>query len=97
MSVFTHANLRLPQRFESALGTLFVTPKVHRVHHSIEIDEQHCNFGFDLTAWDRLFGTFRSKSRSGSGARLGLDATQRNADLGLLELLKQPFSPTYLL
>lgn len=30
-----------------------------------QVDEINSNFGFNLTWWDRLFGTYREQSRSG--------------------------------
>ena len=62
-AIWTHANLGLPQGGETALRMVLVTPDVHRVHHSIEVDESNANFGTITTLWDRLFGTFRPESR----------------------------------
>ena len=39
-----------------------MTPDMHRVHHSVEDDETNSNFGFNLSWWDRLFGTYREAS-----------------------------------
>jgi len=75
MSLFNHANLRLPQRVEQILRTVLVTPDVHRVHHSVWRDETDSNYGFQLVLWDRLFGTFTAQPRDGhESMRLGLDA-----------------------
>jgi len=50
-----------------------VTPDMHRVHHSIEDDETNSNFGFSLTWWDRLFGTYRDQPRAGQvGMTIGI-------------------------
>ena len=38
---------------------------MHRVHHSIEDDETNSNFGFNLSIWDRLFGTYRDQPHDG--------------------------------
>ncbi len=62
-SLFTHGNVRLPVAFERALRLVLVTPEMHRVHHSIEDDETNSNFGFNLSWWDRLFGTYRAAAR----------------------------------
>jgi sterol desaturase/sphingolipid hydroxylase (fatty acid hydroxylase superfamily) len=43
------------------------------VHHSVERDEHDSNFGFNLSLWDRLFGTYRAAPRLGqTGMRIGL-------------------------
>jgi sterol desaturase/sphingolipid hydroxylase (fatty acid hydroxylase superfamily) len=64
-SMFNHANVRIPPAVEPFLRGLLVTPDMHRVHHSIERDETNSNFGFNLSAWDRLFGTYRAQPRAG--------------------------------
>ncbi len=46
---------------------------MHRVHHSVEDDEANSNFGFSLTWWDRLFGTYRAQPRAGHiGMTIGI-------------------------
>ncbi len=67
-ALFTHADIRLPARAERAMGWLVVTPAMHRLHHSPLRAEHDTNFGFALSLWDRLFGTFRAKA----GAETGL-------------------------
>lgn len=62
-SLFTHGNVRLPPAGERVLRLVMVTPEMHRVHHSIEADETNSNFGFNLSWWDRLFGTYRAAAR----------------------------------
>lgn len=64
-SMFNHGNVRMPPALERALRLLLVTPDMHRVHHSIEEDETNSNFAFNLSVWDRLFGTYRDQPRAG--------------------------------
>ena len=61
-SMLTHANGRLPQRLDQLIRWLFVTPDMHRIHHSVEVGELNSNFGFNLAIWDRLFGTYRQRA-----------------------------------
>ncbi|WP_322789156.1 sterol desaturase family protein [Thiohalocapsa halophila] len=65
MAMFNHANVSLPPGVERPLRWLVVTPDMHRVHHSIEDDETNSNFGFNLSWWDRLLGTYRAQPRAG--------------------------------
>lgn len=65
MSMFNHGNVRLPLGLDKTLRWLVVTPDMHRVHHSVEDDEANSNFGFSLSLWDRLFGTYRDQPRAG--------------------------------
>lgn len=62
-AMFNHANVRLPAAVDAALRLLLVTPDMHRVHHSTDNAEANGNFGFNLSLWDRLFGTYRAQSR----------------------------------
>ncbi len=73
MAMFNHGNLRLPPALDRALRWLVVTPDMHRVHHSVEDDEANSNFGFNLSCWDRLFGTYRDQPRGGhEGMTIGI-------------------------
>jgi len=65
MAMFNHGNVGLPSGLDRALRWLVVTPDMHRVHHSVEDDETNSNFGFNLSWWDRLFGTYRDQPRGG--------------------------------
>ena len=65
MAMFNHGNVGLPKTLDNFLRWFVVTPDMHRVHHSIEDDETNSNFGFNLSWWDRLFGTYRDQPRAG--------------------------------
>ncbi len=66
-------NARLPLPVDRVLRWLVVTPDMHRVHHSVEDDEANSNFGFNMSCWDRLFGTYRDRPRGGHvGMRIGI-------------------------
>ena len=64
-AMFNHANLRLPKSLDSALRLLIVTPDMHRVHHSVVPAETDANFGFNLSCWDRIFGTYIPQPQAG--------------------------------
>ena len=67
-SMFNHGNVRLAGPLDRWLRCFLVTPDMHRVHHSVEVDESNSNFGFNLPWWDRLFGTYRAQPRVGHTA-----------------------------
>jgi sterol desaturase/sphingolipid hydroxylase (fatty acid hydroxylase superfamily) len=92
-SLFNHGNIRLTEKMDCFLRRFLVTPDMHRVHHSVIIRETNSNFGFNLSWWDRLFGTYRSQPAAGhKQMTIGL-STYRNAhELTLPMLLKLPFS-----
>ena len=62
-AMFNHANLRLREPVDRWLRRLLVTPEMHRIHHSMSVDETNSNFGFNLPWWDRLCGTYRARAR----------------------------------
>ena len=72
-AMFNHGNIRLPASLDRRLRWIVVTPDMHRVHHSVEVDETNSNFGFNLPWWDRLFGTYRAQPRAGhDGMTIGI-------------------------
>lgn len=68
-SIIEHANLRLPARADAVLRRIWVTPAMHRVHHSAHGQDHNHNYGFALSIWDHLFGTYRAQP---SGQQIGL-------------------------
>jgi len=93
MAMFNHGNVRLPLALDRALRWLIVTPDMHRVHHSVEDDEANSNFGFNLSWWDRLFGTYRDQPRGGhAGMTIGIHGYRQPRQVSWLPgLLALPF------
>jgi len=93
MAMFNHSNISLPSRLDRILRSLLVTPDMHRVHHSIETDEANSNFGFNLSWWDRLFGTYTDQPRMGQqGMLIGIRTFKEfNLCVPLSRLLLMPF------
>ena len=72
-AMFNHSNVRIAEWADRLLRPFIVTPDMHRVHHSVYRDEHNANFGFSISLWDRLFGTYLAAPRDGHIAmRLGL-------------------------
>jgi sterol desaturase/sphingolipid hydroxylase (fatty acid hydroxylase superfamily) len=67
-SLIEHSNVRLPNSLDRAIRHVFVTPAMHRIHHSAHDDDAHHNFGFAIAVWDRVFGSLRADPR---GERIG--------------------------
>ncbi len=92
-SMFSHGNIRLPAAFDRLLRLFLVTPDMHRVHHSTIVRETNSNFGFNLTWWDRICGTYRPQPEKGHlGMTIGLKEYRDPQRLTLLRLLIQPFT-----
>ncbi len=91
MALFNHANVRLPRAADRLLRYLLVTPDMHRVHHSILRNETDSNYGFNLSLWDRAFGTYVDQpARGHQGMTIGIpefrDAGQVDRLPGMLAL-----------
>ena len=81
-AVFTHSNISLPGRLDRVLRALFVTPDMHRVHHSVREPETNSNFGFNLSVWDRIFKTYRWEAEAPLTLGLSEHQTETPARLG---------------
>lgn len=90
-ALFNHANIALPSSLDRVLRLLVVTPDMHRVHHSVVPAETNSNFGFNLSLWDRLLGTYRAQPRAGhEGMTIGIEQFRTRRDLWLDRMLVQP-------
>jgi sterol desaturase/sphingolipid hydroxylase (fatty acid hydroxylase superfamily) len=94
MAMFNHSNVRLPLVLDKLLRRLIVTPDMHRVHHSHLADETNSNFGFNLSVWDRLFGTYRAQPAAGhTGMVIGIDTFRDPGEcVKLPGMLLMPFT-----
>ncbi|MCW1403573.1 sterol desaturase family protein [Novosphingobium sp. MW5] len=62
-TLWHHAAIRMPRRWSAVLERVVVTPRFHRLHHSVRPDDHDRNYGDLLTVWDRMFGTFKPPRR----------------------------------
>jgi sterol desaturase/sphingolipid hydroxylase (fatty acid hydroxylase superfamily) len=89
--MFHHSDLRLPLRLERQLSRLFVTPRMHGIHHSIIEDEVNSNWSSGLTLWDWLHGTLRLDVPQ-QEIDIGVPAYRRPEDVTLPKLIEMPFT-----
>jgi sterol desaturase/sphingolipid hydroxylase (fatty acid hydroxylase superfamily) len=88
----THANASLPEGIERLVRYIFVSPDLHRIHHSWEMAEQQLNFGQTFTWWDRMFGTYAGAANArGAAFRTGLTELEGVDDLTVGLMLRMPF------
>jgi sterol desaturase/sphingolipid hydroxylase (fatty acid hydroxylase superfamily) len=87
-ALFNHSNIKLPSRADRWLRRVLVTPDMHLIHHSILPSDQHHNYGFALTIWDRIFGTFAA---SRTKQAVGLASAQDKRPASVFWSLAQPF------
>lgn len=90
-AMFNHGNVTLGNRLDRLLRLIIVTPDMHRVHHSVRLEETNSNYGFNLPWWDRLFGTYTAVSKDGKTTlTIGLPEFQ-SVRMHLGSLLALPF------
>nr|WP_302467183.1 sterol desaturase family protein [Vibrio antiquarius] len=91
-AMFNHSNAKLALSADQKLRNVIVTPDMHRVHHSVIAKETNSNFGFFLSVWDRLFGTYRAQPELGhDDVVIGIPEIRNEAEQRLDKLLTQPF------
>ncbi len=92
LAMFNHANARIPLPLDRVLRWIIVTPDMHRVHHSVERPEHNTNFGFNLSCWDRVLGTYKDQPAQGhQGMTIGLKSFRQRTWQSLPRLLAMPF------
>ncbi len=64
-AMFNHANIKLPLWLDAIVRRVLVTPDMHRVHHSDQRSEHDSNYGFALSIWDQMFGTYIAQPEKG--------------------------------
>ncbi len=91
-SMFNHSNVRIPVQVDRMLRWIVVTPDMHRVHHSVIPRETNRNFGFNLSWWDRVLGTYLSDPSKGHEyMTIGLEQYRDPTRLTWLGLVALPF------
>ena len=92
-SMFNHGNIRIPNHIDKMVRYVFVTPDMHRIHHSRIQKEANSNYGFSISAWDRLFKTYTSKPNKGQvGMDIGISENQSHHQTNRLDgMMLMPF------
>ena len=88
--VMQHANVRLWGPLDRILSVAFVTPNVHKIHHSRDISETNSNYANLVTLFDRALGTYTPSSRAPEVV-YGLKTAQRMETATFPGLLTMPF------
>jgi sterol desaturase/sphingolipid hydroxylase (fatty acid hydroxylase superfamily) len=88
---FHHSNLALPKKIDSFINAIFVTPRMHGLHHSVVQSETDSNYSTIFSFWDRLHQT-KSKDVSIDKLEIGVAGYQNPHELGVKGLLLLPFT-----
>ena len=91
-TLFHHSNWRLPIRLERVLNLVFVTPRMHGIHHSIVERETNSNWGTIFCWWDQLHRTVR-RDIPQDEITIGVAPYRDEQELTVGRLLVLPFQP----
>jgi sterol desaturase/sphingolipid hydroxylase (fatty acid hydroxylase superfamily) len=89
-SVLEHANLRVPRWLDRIAVLVWVTPDMHKVHHSRDRIETDSNYANLFSFFDRLCGTFTPSSR-GPLVRYGINGYDAAEQQSIGAVLWLPF------
>lgn len=87
---FHHSNVRLPEQLERALNFVFVTPRMHGIHHSDYREETDSNYSVVFSVWDRLHRSFRWGIPQ-DDIRIGVPGYARPSDNSVGSLVRMAF------
>ena len=89
-TMFAHMNYRLPEKLNTLIGLVFITPNMHQVHHHYKQPYTDSNFGDVFSIWDRMFCTL--KKLPAGDLVFGIDTHMENEKSAKFKsLFKIPF------
>lgn len=89
-SVIEHSNIRVPRWLDRPLVWFWVTPDMHKVHHSRDRSETDSNYANLFSLFDRVFGTYTPSAR-GPLVRYGIEGYDSAQHQSIGAVLWLPF------
>jgi sterol desaturase/sphingolipid hydroxylase (fatty acid hydroxylase superfamily) len=89
-AVLEHANVRVPAWLDRVLVLVWVTPHMHKIHHSRERAETDSNYANLFSFFDRVFGSYTPSSR-GTSVAYGINGYDGREHQSLVAALWLPF------
>lgn len=88
--ILEHANIRVSPAIDALVSIAWVTPNMHKVHHSRDEAETNSNYGNLFALHDRLLGTFVPTARA-LAVKYGLDDVDQSDMRSVGALLAMPW------
>ena len=88
----SHANLAIPEKWESWSQYGIVLPLQHRIHHSPIRAQHDTNYAIVFLWWDHLFGTYLSPTKV-QNLQTGLEGISKERSERIALILREPFAP----
>jgi sterol desaturase/sphingolipid hydroxylase (fatty acid hydroxylase superfamily) len=79
-ALFHHSNIKLSPKTRKIVELFFISPYLHRVHHSDIRIEHDSNYGVIFSWWDKIFNTAKHLVP----ARIGLEKTKEKTFFSFL-------------
>lgn len=89
-AIFEHANIRVPRWLDRSVIPFWVTPDMHKVHHSRVPAQTDSNYGNLFSLFDRLFGTYTRHWRA-QPMRYGIDGFDDTVHHTIGAAFRMPF------
>jgi sterol desaturase/sphingolipid hydroxylase (fatty acid hydroxylase superfamily) len=89
-AVFEHANIRVWPRLDRAISRVWITPNLHKVHHSQARAQTDSNYGNLFSLFDRWLGTSRPSDEA-FGVVYGLADVDARRAKSFARLIAMPF------
>ncbi len=94
INFFVHTNIKLPSITEKIMRGLFVTPDMHRIHHSAYESHTNSNYAIIFPYWDYLCKTYTAvQSVDQKNMTVGLSDCKGKEHRNIFWLLILPFIP----
>jgi sterol desaturase/sphingolipid hydroxylase (fatty acid hydroxylase superfamily) len=89
-TMFHHSNMNIPLEVEKRINRIFVTPRMHGVHHSVVRSELNSNYSVIFRWWDALNQSLVLNVPQ-SAITSGVGRFQSRGDNSILRLIALPF------
>lgn len=90
-NTLTHTNIGLPPAIARVMSIIFITPQLHKLHHSTAPGHQYSNFSTVFAIWDRMFKTFTPSHHLTKEAVFGLEGPEKIDHESFGTLISDPF------
>ncbi len=91
VNTFTHTNIALAPAVERVVSRVFVTPHIHRLHHSAAPEHLDTNLGTIFSLWDQMFGTFTPSNHLREDEIFGMEGPEAITPDSFANLALDPF------
>ncbi|MEZ4754428.1 MAG: sterol desaturase family protein [Bdellovibrionota bacterium] len=88
--LFHHSNISINKSIDKVFKLVFVSPHMHKVHHSDIQTETDSNYSSVFSVWDRVFGSLNNREDT-ENISFGLKEFNKDSDQEVVGMLKTPF------